>query len=264
MKNKVEKGKGNDFGNIANTNLKQWIIEQDFYRLFGETTYNDQSKAFKDNLELFVRDNALMGMGIKFDEIDMSLIFTASDEIVHQTPHFDYEPVALTQKEITDKEQFAWIMLLPLSSAGCWVTVWTGPGVGTNMKIKFGECLFLRSDVVHAGGRREIEKESDTKFIRLHCYLPTVFQKPNRDSIYTLNLNGLPLQDTFWVEDVPEVATSSTRDRKQNKDDNNKIKQLNALMELLSDMKSDVVNVGSNPIKIVEECTANLKKSLGK
>ena len=99
---------------------------------------------------------------------------------------------------------------------------------------------------------------------RLHCYLPTVFQKPNRDSIYTLNLNGLPLQDTFWVEDVPEVATSSTRDRKQNKDDNNKIKQLNALMELLSDMKSDVVNVGSNPIKIVEECTANLKKSLGK
>jgi hypothetical protein len=77
-------------------------------------------------------------------------------------------------------------------------------------------------------------------------------------------LNGLPLQDTFWVEDVPEVATSSTRDRKQNKDDNNKIKQLNALMELLSDMKSDVVNVGSNPIKIVEECTANLKKSLGK
>jgi len=264
MTEKVNKRNQRDFRFIVNTNLKQWIIEQDFYRLFGETTYNDQSKAFKDNLELFVRDNALMGMGIKFDEIDMSLIFTASDEIVHQTPHFDYEPVALTQKQITDKEQFAWIMLLPLSSAGCWVTVWTGPGVGTNMKIKFGECLFLRSDVVHAGGRREIEKESDTKFIRLHCYLPTVFQKPNRDSIYTLNLNGLPLQDTFWVEDVPEVATSSTRDRKQNKDDNNKIKQLNALMELLSDMKSDVVNVGSNPIKIVEECTANLKKSLGK
>ena len=61
-----------------------------------------------------------------------------------------YLPIALTQKQITDKAQFAWIMLLPLTSSGCWITVWTGPGVGTNMKIKFQYCLFLRSDVAHA------------------------------------------------------------------------------------------------------------------
>ena len=276
MTEKVNKRTQTDFRKIVNTNLKQWIVKQDFYRLFGERAYNEQSKAFKKNLEQFITGNALMGMGVLFDEIDMSLIYTASNKIVHQTPHFDYEPIVLTQKQIMDKEQFAWIMLLPLTSAGCWVTVWTGPGVGTNMKIKFEECLFLRSDVVHAGGRREIENESDTKFVRLHCYLPTACQKPDRDSIYTLNFNGSHLQDTYWVEDVPEVATSSAKDRKRNKDDNsvinqlknkddnNTIKQLNALIELLSDMKSDVENVGINPIKIVEECTANLKKSLGK
>jgi len=33
-----------------------------------------------------------------------------------------------------------------------------GPGVGTNVKINFGECLLLCSDVVHAGGRPGIEK----------------------------------------------------------------------------------------------------------
>jgi len=52
----------------------------------------------------------------------------------------------------------------------------------------------------------------------MHCYLPTEFQKVNRDKIYTLDLNGLPLQDTYWVKDVPEVAASLTTDTKQNKD----------------------------------------------
>jgi len=47
----------------------------------------------------------------------LSLIYTASNKIVHQTPHFDYEPKVLTQKEIMNKEQFAWITLLPLTSA---------------------------------------------------------------------------------------------------------------------------------------------------
>ena len=105
------------------------------------------------------------------------------------------------------------------------------------MKIKFQDCLFLRSDVVHAGGRCEIGNEIDKKFVRLHCYLPTACQKPDRDIINALNLNVSHLQDTYWVEDVQEVATSLASNRKRNEDDNNKIKKLNALMEILSDMK---------------------------
>jgi len=272
VKSKVTSPNQSDFYYIGKTNLKQWHIEQRFFSLFGKNKYDSQVKSFKNNLQLFITANALTDMGVLFDEIDMSLIYTASDEIVHQTPHFDYAPKVLTQKQIKDNAQFAWIMLLPLTSSGCWVTVWTGPGVGTNMQINFGECLFLRSDVVHAGGRREITNEdSDTKFVRLHCYLPTAFQKVVRDKIYTLNLNGLSLQDTYWVEDVPKVAASSPTDTNQNKkskvlsdDNNNKIKQLNALMELLSDMKHDVANVGSIPIKIVKQCTTDLTKSLGK
>ena len=72
MTSKVNKKTQTDFRRIVNTNLKQWIIKQDFYRLFGETKFNDQSIAFKNNLEQFVTGNALMGMGFLFDEIDMS------------------------------------------------------------------------------------------------------------------------------------------------------------------------------------------------
>ncbi len=119
------------------------------------------------------------------------------------------QPTVLTQQQIDDKEQFAWIMVLPVTNDGCWITVWTGLGVGTNMEIKYGECLFLRSDVVHSGGRPEIDNESDRKFIRLHCYLPTAFMKVDKDKFFPLDYNGAPLGDSYWVEDVPDIVASS-------------------------------------------------------
>jgi hypothetical protein len=211
MQSKLEQGKGNDFVTIADTNLKHWVIKQKFEKLFG-TGNRVVANAFKKNLQTFVTEEALATMGIEFKSIDMSILYTVNDSIIHQVPHFDYQPTVLTQQQIDDKEQFAWIMVLPVTNDGCWITVWTGFGVGTNMEIKYGECLFLRSDVVHAGGRPEIDNESDRKFIRLHCYLPTAFMKVDRDKIFPLDYNGAPLGDSYWVEDVPDVVPSSIGD----------------------------------------------------
>ena len=55
-------------------------------------------------------------MGIEFKSIDMSILYTVNDSIIHQVPHFDYPPTVLTQQQIDDKEQFAWIMVLPVTA----------------------------------------------------------------------------------------------------------------------------------------------------
>jgi len=64
---------------------------------------------------------------------------------------------------------------MPLTTDGSWIHVWIGPGLSIAMKIEFGQCLFLRGDVVHAGGRAMVDNVKSF-YPRLHFYLPTKLQ----------------------------------------------------------------------------------------
>lgn len=78
---------------------------------------------------------------------------------------------------------------MPLTEDGSWIHVWSGPGLSTALKIEFGQCLFLRGDVVHAGGRPMVDTIRSF-YPRLHFYLPTKLQAAPIDQIFLVELDG--------------------------------------------------------------------------
>ena len=62
-------------------------------------------------------------------------------------------------------------------------TFWFGTGYGKNVHINWGEIVFFRSDMVHAGGRPVVDTSKNQRFNRLHFYLSTDFQKADPNFI---------------------------------------------------------------------------------
>jgi hypothetical protein len=113
--------------------------------------------------------------GCKTDKIISHAMFTAKDSYDSQVPHTDY-PFKMPSK----KEHFyAWTAIIPLTEAGSWLHVWYGTGKGKNVHINYGFGFLFRSDVVHTGGRIQIDDKPGEKYYRLHFYLGTAFQPGN-------------------------------------------------------------------------------------
>lgn len=82
-----------------------------------------------------------------------------------QRAHLDYFWDALNNRSHQD---YPWFAVLPLTQAGMKLHVWPTPGVGKLMHIDYGELVFFRGDVVHAGGL-----PVDTGLAsRCHFYIP--------------------------------------------------------------------------------------------
>ena len=191
---------------VKSMGLKQLIIGNDFSKLFGikekeKKVSKEKGLLFQMKLEKFVSD-ALQEMDVEFDAIDMSLLYTAKGTDVQQVPHTDYKLVAAMKEDIRKKHKLAWTLHLPLTKSGSWITLWNGHGYGTNVHIEFGKCLFLRSDVVHAGGKPDLGSKTNDHFLRLHAYLPTKFQAVDRSKIYLTDYSGQSLKDVYILHAV--------------------------------------------------------------
>lgn len=98
---------------------------------------------FAMNLPLVQEDPRFLNLSVTFME-------TRQDETTKpQLAHLDYFWDCLTNREVED---LPWISFAPLSKEGMQLHVWPGPGVAKKLNIPFGQMVFLRGDVVHAGG----------------------------------------------------------------------------------------------------------------
>jgi hypothetical protein len=101
------------------------------------------------------------------------------------------------------KQFLAWTAHLPITNEGSWIWLWSGPGIGEPLHIKMGQVLFLRSDVVHAGGRPPVDKLEDQKYLRLHFYLPTKYQPAPDNSIFlTEHDQWTKLEDSYAFPNI--------------------------------------------------------------
>jgi hypothetical protein len=127
-------------------------------------------------------------MGIDLRSMKASIIYTATDDYSKQVPHTDY-PLTAIIKTQNRNGWIGWTAHMPLTPDGSWLHVWTGPGLSTAMKMEFGQCLFLRGDVVHAGGRPMVDRIS-SRYPRLHFFLPTELQVAPKSKIFLVELDG--------------------------------------------------------------------------
>jgi len=152
---KLLKNPNSPFTTIANTNLKQ-------LQFFG---YQDITKDVKNLAKQYVvqfrkffadcgfdDDNK----GIELSAVKAHILYTATNDYSKQVPHTDYPLTAITKTK-NKNGWIGWTAQMPLTTDGCWLHVWYGPGGSTAIKIEFGQCLFLRGDVVHAGGRPMVD-----------------------------------------------------------------------------------------------------------
>ena len=146
-------------------------------------------------LKLFHTSKLLDVESICWDEVEMTALCTDSENLQKQDPHTDYSLV-----DTNDPTKLAWTAHLPLNlEEGSYIYIWGGQGCGTAIHIAGGQCLLLRSDVIHSGGVPEGCDVGNT-FVRLHFYLPTKHQKPPPlgESIYRTGSNGAYFSIDHW------------------------------------------------------------------
>ena len=92
--------------------------------------------------------------------------------------------------------KYAWTAHMPITTEGMWITVWFAPGLGNTFQVKFGDILYLRSDVVYALGTPMTEDaDGERKHYHLQYYLPTndqpicpcTFNTKDRDNVTNLS-----------------------------------------------------------------------------
>ncbi len=78
----------------------------------------------------------------------MTALFSDLKSVQKQDPLTDYH--LLTTDNPTN---LAWTAHLPINEEeGSYIYIWRGQGCGTAVHIVGGQCLLLRSDVIHSGG----------------------------------------------------------------------------------------------------------------
>jgi hypothetical protein len=174
------------FEPINNTNLKQcqFIGYDDEPHLRSlRINYAEEFQNFFHNCGFNATNK-----GIHLPSMKASIIYTATNEYSKQVPHTDYPLTAITESQ-NRKGWIGWTAHMPLTTDGSWLHVWSGPGLSTAMKMEFGQCLFLRGDVVHAGGRPMVDSISSL-YPRLHFFLPTALQVAPDNKIFLVELDG--------------------------------------------------------------------------
>jgi hypothetical protein len=182
------------FEPINNTNLKQILFfgyDDEPHLRSLRIDYAKQFQTFFDN-----RGFNNTTKGIDLPSIKASIIYTATDDYSKQVPHTDYPLTAITETQ-NRNGWIGWTAHMPLTNDGSWLHVWSGPGLSTAMKMEFGQCLFLRGDVVHAGGRPMVDRISSL-YPRLHFFLPTALQVAPKNKIFLVELDGrTKLEETY-------------------------------------------------------------------
>ena len=131
-----------------------------------------------DGMQWKLHLKSIKGLSIDLENfITLNLPFTQEDPLYlnsslsfletrknqnFQRAHLDYFWNHLTGRT---PEDLPWICVLPLTEEGMKLHIWPYAGVGKMMNISLGECVFLRGDVVHAGGMGRPAS-------RCHFYLP--------------------------------------------------------------------------------------------
>jgi hypothetical protein len=157
-------------------------------------------------LKLFQTSQLLEAENICWDEVEMTALFSDPKSVQKQDPHTDY--CLLTTDNPTN---LAWTAHLPINEEeGSYIYIWSGQGCGTAVHIEGGQCLPLRSDVIHSGGVPEGCGVGKT-FIRLHFYLPTKFQKPPPlgESIYRTGSTGVYYYMDHWHIEATDNSCKS-------------------------------------------------------
>ena len=90
-------------------------------------------------LKLFHTSKLLDVESICWDEVEMTALYTDSENLQKQDPHTDYSLV-----DTNDPTKLAWTAHLPLNlEEGSYIYIWGGQGCGTAIHIAGGQCLLL-------------------------------------------------------------------------------------------------------------------------
>jgi hypothetical protein len=183
------------FVSIDDTNLMQFpFFGYDDQRNYPRSLRINYAEHFQNFFSDCGFNNA--NKGIDLTSIKASIIYTATDDYSKQVPHTDYPLTAITETQ-NRNGWIGWTAHMPLTTDGSWLHVWSGPGLSTAMKMEFGQCLLLRGDVVHAGGRPMVDRISSF-YPRLHFFLPTALQVAPKNKIFLVELDGrTKLEETY-------------------------------------------------------------------
>jgi len=184
---------------VNDSNLKQWIVKS--YKDLGKKTKGTCLRTMF--IKLFRKHGfTTEERGIKYDEMRCTVLYTRNQDYKPQQIHTDF--LLKSVEEDQGRKQFlAWTAHLPITNEGSWIWLWSGPGIGEPLHIKMGQVLFLRSDVVHAGGRPPVDKLEDQKYLRLHFYLPTKYQPAPDNSIFlTEHDQWTKLEDSYAFPNI--------------------------------------------------------------
>jgi hypothetical protein len=195
----------NKFTHLPNSNVYQFQKDSnDAEGVWGILATNNKSKRddvnmLKNKCMKLFKTSQRLSSNIQWDELMITLLYTEGREDKKQDPHTDYE-----LKKVQSPNELAWTAHLPLNkNEGSYLYIWSGTGCGTAVHIKGGQCLLLRSDVIHSGGLPRIA-DKDNSYIRLHFYLPTYSQKPPiNNTIERKGLDGCLYSHHHWHEAKP-------------------------------------------------------------
>ena len=194
---------------VEDSNLRQWVVTN-YQKLLRDVSRKDVKLRLM-LVNLFIKHGfTLRDRGIQFNKMIATALYTRNESYEAQRIHTDYALKSVRYKR-GGKDFLAWTAHLPVTDDGSWIWVWPGPGNGYPIHIKMGQILFLRSDVVHCGGRPPIDKLEGQKYMRLHFFLPTAFQPPPKGDIFLTDHDNLtPLHVShafhdFFVQDTNRV-----------------------------------------------------------
>ena len=189
----IMEGRKGHYKCITGTNMwRIYLHESKFNKCPEFAKFNDKLR--QNSIEYFI-ENGWEKKGILANTIKIFGIFTLGKTEEIQNVHTDHPFVNEHQVKMSETK-YAWTAHMPITTEGMWITVWFAPGLGNTFQVKFGDILYLRSDVVYALGTPMTEDaDGERKHYHLQYYLPTndqpicpcTFNTKDRDNVTNLS-----------------------------------------------------------------------------
>jgi hypothetical protein len=130
------------FETLPKSNVRQYRKEEFdncgvWGSIIGAANRVEGVKKLKQDIVALFKKSKMLHGNIKWDEIKITALYTEGDYTEKQDPHTDYDIM-----KAKSPDELAWTAHLPLNkNEGSYLYVWAGPGCGTAVHVKGGQCL---------------------------------------------------------------------------------------------------------------------------
>jgi hypothetical protein len=185
--------------NLSGVNLQQINVTSFFNQILQQKRKTASNATIMNAFVDLFKYHGMEKVGIDLNNLICSVMRNKNDNFEFQDAHQDYFPVAISTEEedenptINEDKWLAWSAIFPMSPAGSWLTIWFDQSSHYSFRLKYGQAVFFRSDVIHCGGRPKVDNQKGETFYRLHFYLQTKLQKAPNDKINKFVSDGRTL-----------------------------------------------------------------------